>query len=200
MKSLKNALAALVMLAAGLAFAGPSLAQATASPQLATQVAHELFTAMDMADLIRQGAMSNAGALDAFGKIRPEWRQMMTQSMDEAVARNQPNMEAVMGHAFAKTMTNEELSAALIVFRDPQARAVFAAAARHQAAPGDLAHPCAAECMRAMSSSAGRGFMTKMGTAFGPEMQSEMIAAIVPDMFIIFGENAKASEAKRAAP
>jgi hypothetical protein len=62
------------------------------------------------------------------------------------------------------------------------------------------ASSCAPACMRAMTSPAGRGFVSKMGAAFGKDAEHEMVAAIVPDLLIRFGEKAKAAEAKRAAP
>jgi hypothetical protein len=200
MKQLRNGLAALAVLVAGLGVAGASRAQGAESQGMALQVAHELMTVMDVGDLIRQGALANGGALDAFAKVRPEWKTLMLDSLTEVANRDAPAMEAVVGRSLAKSMTAEELTAALTVFRDPQARAVFAAYAHHQTPTGDASRPCSAECMRAMTSPGGRGFMRKMPAVFGPELQADLAAAIVPDMFITFGEKAKASEAKRAAP
>jgi hypothetical protein len=196
MSPFKTSLAA-IALAGALALGGAARAQDADSVRIATQVAHQMFTAMDFADLIRQGAMANTGALDAFAKFRPEWKALIIQAMDEAVAKDTPQMEAMFGAHLAKSMSKDELSAALVVFRDPQARAAIGAYAHHQTPQGDAAKPCAAECLRAMASPAGRSFMTKLQTAFGADMQADMVAAIVPDMFILFGQKAKAAEAKR---
>jgi len=191
------ALAAAAAVSANLALAGAGLAQPGPSDQLGRQVAHELFTAVNMAGLIRQGALNNSAGLEAFGKIRPEWKPLMLEAMDETVSEDQPALEGVLGRAMAKTMTADELSAGLTVFRDPQARTAIAAAARHE----NVGAPtCSQECLHAMGSPAGMGFMRKMQTAFGPEAQTEMMAVVVPDMFIRFGQKAKAAEAKRSQP
>jgi hypothetical protein len=188
------------LLAAALAL-GLCVASAHAQPadtaQLGTEVAHELFTAVNMSELMRQGALSNASAFDAFSKVRPEWKPLMLEAIDETVVQDRPVLETVLGRAFAKSMTAEELTAGLTVFRDPQARAAIAAATRHEST--GAAPNCSRECMRAMSSPAGARFLRKMQTAMGPELQSDIVAAMVPDLFIRFGEKAKAAEAKRAA-
>jgi hypothetical protein len=197
MRLSKLALAAAAVLSLDLAFAGPGLAQPAPSDQLGRQVAHELFTAVNMPALVRQGALSNSSGLEAFAKVRPEWKPLIVEALDETVTEDQPALEGVLGRALAKTMTADELAAGLTVFRDPQARAAIAAATRHEnvGAPS-----CSQDCLRAMGTPAGMGFMQKMRTAFGPEAQAEMMAVVVPDMFIRFGQKAKAAEAKRAQP
>ncbi|MDB5418402.1 MAG: hypothetical protein JWP50_1821 [Phenylobacterium sp.] len=193
----KLTLAAIAALSVNLAPSGAALAQPTDTEALGRQVAHELFTAVNMDDLIRQGFSASNG-LDAFSKVRPEWKALLLQAMDEAVARDEPGLEDLLGRSLAKGMTAEELSAGLTVFRDPQARAAIAAASRHEPAPAT--QTCGAACMRAIGSPAGRGFMVKMQKAFGAEVQTEMIALVAPDVFIRFGEKAKAAEAKRPRP
>lgn len=198
MNAPRLATAAVLALGLNLAAAGLGLAQPAATDALGRQVAHELLSAVDMVDLVKQGAMSNAGAFDAFGKVRPEWKALMLEAIDEAVTQDAPGIEALLGRALAKSMSADELNAGLVVFRDPQARAAIAAASRHQ--PVASSASCSSECLRAMNSPAGRGFLQKMGAAFGPQAQTDMIALVVPDMFIRFGEKAKAAEARRSAP
>ena len=188
---------AVMAVSLNLAAAGLGLAQ-PAPDALGQQVAHEMLAAVDMVDLVKQGAVHNAAAFDAFGKVRPEWKALMLEAIDEAVTQDTPEIEALLGRALARSMTADELNAGLIFFRDPQARAAIAAASRHQ--PVASAGSCSPECMRAMNSPAGRGFMQKMGVALGPQAQADMIALVVPDMLIRFGEKAKAAEARRVAP
>jgi len=194
----------LVTILFALAFVGATpmaaAAQTSDTQRAALAAAHEMFTAVAAADLIREGAMRNNAGLAAFDTIRPEWKTLMAEAMDEAVARDLPGMEALLARSMARTMSTDELNAGLVVFRDPRARAVFAAMAHHQSPPNGFAEPCAAECMRAMASPAGRGFMAKMQTAFNKDVQGEMIALLIPDVMIIFGEKAKAAEARRTAP
>jgi hypothetical protein len=162
------------------------------------RLAHALFSAVDMAGLVREGVAQDAGALTAFEKIRPAWKGMFLDAVQEAILKDQAGMEMAMARVFARDFSDEELSAALTVFSDPQAKLALAAAARHQPPP-NAAAPCAQACARAMNSPAGRSFLTKFSKAFsGPELRSEMMAAVVPDLFIIFGEKAKAAEAKSA--
>jgi hypothetical protein len=192
-------LLAIALLALSLDLAAANLSAAQTPADLAPRVAHEIFGAVGLGELIREGALKNGESLAAFEKVRPGWKALFLQAMDEAVTRDQPAMEAVMARAFAKDFSTEELTAALTVFSDPQARMGIAAAARHMPPPVGAA-ACSAACMRAMGSPAGRSFMGKFSTVFGPEAQGEMVAVVVPDLFIIFGQKAKADEAKRAAP
>ena len=189
-------------LAAALAAVYLSLAASAVAAQppsdTGMRVAHALFSAVDMASLVREGALQNAGALTAFEKVRPAWKGMFLDAAQEAIVKDQAGMEMAMARVFARDFSDEELSAALTVFSDPQAKLALAAAARHQPLP-NAAAPCAQACVRAMNSPAGRSFLAKFSKAFsGPELQSEMMAAVVPDLFIIFGEKAKAAEAKGA--
>jgi hypothetical protein len=180
-----------------LSLAAPAAAQSPNDTGM--RVAHALFSAVDMAGLVREGAVQNAAALTAFEKIRPAWKGMFLDAVQEAILKDQAGMETAMARTFARDFSDEELSAALTVFSDPQAKLALAAAARHQPLPKG-ASACSQACMRAMNSPAGRSFLTKFSKAFsGPELQSEMMAAVVPDLFIIFGEKAKAAEAKSAA-
>jgi hypothetical protein len=180
-----------------LSLAGPAAAQA--SKDSGRQVAHALFSGLNMPELVRDGAMQNANALAAFEKIRPAWKGLFLDALQEAIAKDQPEMEAALARVFERDFSEDELSAALSVFSDPQAQLAIAAAARHQPAP-NAATTCSRACLRAISSPAGQRFLTKFSKAFsGPEMQSEMMAAVAPDLFIIFGEKAKAAEARETA-
>jgi len=188
----------LAALAAGVVFAGAASAQSPTVRPLDRQVAHEMFTAFDMADLLKTAA-SHATGFDQFEKARPGWKALMIESVDEVVVKDQQALEDVLARSLSKTMKEDELTAALTVFSDPQARLMIAASARHETLPSG-GTPCSQACVRAMSSPAGRAFLTKINGVVGPSAEQDFVAALVPDLFITFGEKAKAAEAKRAAP
>lgn len=170
---------------------------AEASEELGVKVAHDLFSALNMPELIRDATLKNSQGLAEFAKVRPEWKPLVADAMQEALAKDTPQIERITGRAFARTFTTDELSAAEAIFSDPQAQAALGAISRH--GPPPSGSTCSQACMRAMNSPAGRGFMTKLKSALDQNLKEELIATILPDFFIAFGEKAKAAETKRAA-
>lgn len=172
-------------------------AAAETMEDLGVKVAHELYAAVSMPDLIQEGALKNTQGLAGLAQVRPEWKPLFAEAMRDALTKDQPEIERATGRAFARTFSNDELSAALVVFSDPQAQASLAAISRHESPPNT--GMCGGACMRALNSPAGRGFMTKLRTALDEDLRQELIATILPDFLIAFGEKAKAAEAKRAS-
>ena len=194
----------IALLGAALTAALPvtALAQTPEQEKLGVALSHEIFQAVDIKTGIAAGAATALAKEDFLQGARPEWSRLLVEALNEEVEQDGPAMEAVLGHTLAKRFTAEEMSAGLVVLRDPAMRAIMGAASRHQPTPPASNPPCGRDCMTAMASPAGRAFMTKfsdLGAVMDKKFQGELIAVIAPGMFIRFGQKAQASERARAA-
>lgn len=194
------------MVAAGLlgalTTAPPALAQSAEQEQVAMQVTHILMDAIDFKSQIAGGAEKALAGMD-FTKVRPEWRPLMLDAFREELDADQPQIEAIMAHAIAKGFTTDELKAGLVVLNAPEMRAVLKAVARHEPTPPPANPPCAPECVTAITSPAGRAFAAKaanISNLLNEDLQKKVVVAIVPGVFVRFGEKARAYDRTHPLP
>ena len=205
--AIRTASAALAVAFGVLAGAAPAAAQAPAQSQtqappdqvrLGVQFADQLLSIIDLdALLAKQMTTTFAGPDGEIFKIEPKWRDYFLEGMSEEFKADHAAIVTILGRAFAKAFTADELKAGILVFRDPVMPRVMKALVAGQPAPTD-AKPQAAT-LQAMGSPAGQSFLAKF-SKIGPIMdgaKSDFIHVLIPGFFQRFGDKAMALERQR---
>lgn len=192
---------AFAALTAALVVGPEARAQArSAGDAAARTVAHQIISAGNLTEMIMEGAQRSSGELAGLGKIRPEWPQMIMDSVREEVTADGPTFEAILARTFSKAFTAEELEAGAVILSDPALQAVLAAGARHETPPPPRNPPCGSDCVRALGSPPGRAFFAKMKNVqslLGPDVVNDFAAAVLPGAMTRFGARAAAAERAR---
>ncbi len=203
--SLKMGAAALSVALGLLASAPPASAQASAATQpsaeqvrLGIQFSEQMLSAMDLKTLLAKSMTASLGGQDGeFLKIEPKWQDFFVEAMAEEFQADHAAIVTVMGRAFAKNLTADELQVGLTVFRDPAMPVVMRAMTTGQSPPAGLTlQPATAQ---AMATPAGRSFSAKFAN-LAPTLagsKSDLVRVLVPGFFQRFGDKAAALERQR---
>jgi hypothetical protein len=191
----------------GLAAAQPALAQAQAPAQaqaspeqvrLGIQFADQMLNVIDLNALMaKQMATTFAGKDGEIFNIEPKWRDMFLEGMTEEFKADHAAIVTVLGRAFAKAFTTDELKVGLALFSDPVMPRVMKALLAGQPVPAD-AKPQTAT-LQLIGSPAGQTFLAKFGN-LGPIMdgaKSDFVHVLVPGFFQRFGDKAMVLERQR---
>jgi len=196
------ALAAAVGLLAGAPQASAQ-APAQAPPpaeqvQLGIQFAEAMLGAMDLnAIMAKQMTSSFAGPDAELFKIEPKWQDFVVEAMSDELKADHAAIVTVMGRAFAKTFTADELKVGQVVFRDPAMLTVMKALQAGQPAPAGVNLQPAT--IQAMSTPAGRSLSAKFSN-IGPILDAtkrDFARVLLPGFLQRFGEKAVALERQR---
>jgi hypothetical protein len=183
----------------------PAAAQAPApsqaSPeqvQLGIQFADQLLNIIDL-DALLAKEMTNtfAGSNGEIFKIEPRWRDFFLEGMSEEFKADHAAIITILGRAFAKNFTADEMKAGILVFRDPVMPRVVRALMAGQPAPTDAKLQTAT--LQAMGTPAGQSFLAKFSN-IGPIMdgaKNDFIRVLIPGFFQRFGDKAMALERQR---
>ena len=185
-------------LAGAMALVSPAAAQAIADDQLGARFAHDIFGGMNMRAVFEKQMAAQTAGLNAFA-VRPGWPDLFRQAIIDELESDMPVIERIVGRSFNQGFTPDELRAGISLFEGDQSAelmADFKAASEGQKpAPPS---PALNRALGKMSQTpAGRGFMQKLGKMgdMVTSAKSDMVAAVMPGVFIRFGEKARAAEA-----
>jgi hypothetical protein len=175
--------------------------QAPPSPEqvrLGVQFAGQMLDVIDLNALMaKQMATTFAGQDGEIFKIEPKWRDLFLEGMTEEFKADHAAIVTVLGRAFAKAFTADELKVGVTLFSDPVMPRVMKALMAGQPAPAD-AKPQTAT-LQAMGTPAGRSFLAKFSN-LGPIMdqaKSDFVHVLVPGFFQRFGDKAMVLERQR---
>ena len=199
--SIRSAAAALAVAFGLLASASSASAQAPPSPeqlQLGMQFSEQMLAVMDLKALMAKSMTDSLGGANGeFLKIEPKWQDFFVDAMTEEFKADHLAIVTVMGRAFARSLTADELKVGIAVFRDPAMPVVMKAQAAGQPPPAGLTLQPAT--VQAMATPAGRSFATKFAT-LAPTMagsKDDLIHVLIPGFFQRFGDKAVALERQR---
>ena len=197
----------LAVIAASLWLAGLSPALAAPpgpdSPQDdATAVAHAVFKSVDLPTMLSEGIRANFDSA-SLQMPRPEWNALFRQALVDELPRHMPELEALFGKAIAVRYDSRELHAGAVFLNSPLGQRLLAlgmAKFSGRAAPA-LSPAEIAQVKTASRNPDLEHFMSKFADAvtFPPSLTQDYLALVVPDVFINFGQAAKAAEARRGA-
>lgn len=190
----------LTSLALALVFAaGAARAQTAEAEARGRQIAHSLIEAVDFDKAVIQSAKQSMGGTVDFGvKSRPEWSHYLVDALSEEVQHNGTLFEGLLGHALAKTLTEPELKAGVVIVADRAFQAKMAQDAGG-AAPSTLAPSRDTE--RVIRTPAGKAFLSrleKLDAVINP-LIDDFAAAIMPGMLRRFADKVEAGERARQA-
>jgi hypothetical protein len=185
--------------------APPASAQAPASAppspeqlQLGVQFSEQMLAVMDLKALMAKSMTDSLGGPNGdLLKIEPKWQDFFVDAMTEEFTADHAAIVTVMGRAFARNLTADELKVGIAVFRDPAMPVVMKAQAAGQPPPTGLA--LQPETLQAMATPAGRSFVTKFAP-LAPTMagsRDDLIHVLIPGFFKRFGDKAVALERQR---
>jgi hypothetical protein len=184
-------------LALGLA---PQIAHAQGANPDAQKIIHSMFGAIDMNAALKRGVTSAASSFDELTKIRPAWGPMVIDTLQAEFAADLPQIEDLYARRLAAKMSPAELQAGARIMSDPGMIAQITASANHAPQPGLT---LSKETMRELQTPGGRTFMQKVGQldqTFGPDVNSDLIALVIPKWLQRFGAAAEAAERARPQP
>lgn len=181
-------------------FAGTSAAHSAvpAKPsqmELAIDVSREIMSTIDLKGAV-EASLTKSENAEMFN-LQPEWRPMLVDAFREQLERDEDLILTLLGRELASKFSPEELSAGRVILGDPSVRATIRRAANGE--PPKAMAPPSKDTGRVLSSSAGMSFMKKFADSdqLLDVFQRQMIIAVMPGIFRIFGEQAEALEAKR---
>ena len=160
----------------------------------AAQLAHMIFVETDV-----RGRMAKAMASEFVESdvSRPQWRDLMEQSIREAFTADQPQLELIVGKDMAKHYTKEELAAATAFLRTAGGRAYFHKAMNTPNGKYFVVPPGSETAYRRLlAAPGGRSFLAKVqksGSVIDP-VSNDLSVVFVPTVFKIFGQKAAALE------
>lgn len=171
---------------------------AAETQRLGEDLARTLFEAANFKTLVSGKMLETSGTFDDLD-IRPEWPQLMKDSITEEIEHDMPAIYRMFGKGFAKTMSVEEMQAGLIIFRDPALAEVIAAAAAGRPAPKTA--KVGKEATKASETRAGRSFLEKLSNieTMMDGLENDFAAELLPGIFRRFADKAEALEATRPA-
>ncbi len=196
-------LAAAGCVLAGLAGTPARSAPVSANAQRdATAVTHAIFQAVDMQSVV---LASIQGTFDEsrMQMPRPEWNPLFKQAMLAELVRHMPDMEASFGRTMAGSYSESELRAGAAFLASPiglrlmsMLKAKTSGQTVAELTPGEQA-----TLQQAARDPELARFMDKFGKGLQipSSVTQDFVALILPDVFIRFGEAAKAAETRRAA-
>jgi hypothetical protein len=203
--SIRAGAAAFVVAIGLLAGAPPVSAQSSAQTppsaeqvRLGIQFSEEMLGAMDLDTLFAKSMTASMGGSGGeLLKIEPKWQDMFVEAMTDEFKADHAAIVTVMGRAFARNFTADELKVGVAVFRDPAMPVLMKALAAGQPAPTGLTlQPASAQ---AMATPAGQSFVSKFG-AQAPTLagsKDDLIHVLLPGFFKRFGDKAIALERQR---
>lgn len=130
-------------------------------------------------------------------KARPGWSKLFAEAMSEEFEHDSDKLVHVFGVAFGKAFTDAELKVGIESFKDPAIREIFKAGAEGREADKNL-QPTS-KTMKLISSPAGKSFFEKLSSlekVMG-DVESDLVAEILPGAFRRFADKADAAEAAR---
>lgn len=163
--------------------------------ELAIDVSREIMSAIDIKGVI-EANLTTSDTAQMFS-LQPEWKPMLIDAFREQLDRDEDLILTLLGRDLASKFSSEELSAGRIILGDPSVRTTIRGAANGEPSKS-MARP-SKEAERVLRSSAGMSFMNKLAASdqFLDVFQKQMIIAVTPGIFRIFGERAEALETKR---
>jgi hypothetical protein len=166
--------------------------------RLGVQFSEQMLSVMDLNALFAKSmTASMGGAGGDLLKIEPKWQDFFVEAMTDEFKADHAAIVTVMGRAFARSLTADELKVGVLVFRDPAMATVMKALAAGQPPPSGLTLQPATN--QAMATPAGQSFVSKFGS-LAPTMagsKDELIHVLLPGFFQRFGEKAAALERQR---
>ncbi len=195
-RSVFQGLAALSFIAA-LSLASPVRAATPEGQALGLEIGSILLEAANFKAVIAKSMTEESGSMGDFN-FRPDWKQLLVDSMIEETEHDIPALKRLFGKAFADNLTVEELRAGVVIMRDPAMQAAIAAGASNRPAP--TTRPLRAT-EKVINSPAGRAFLERLShfDTLMSGLENDFIAEIIPGAFRRFADKAEASEAARAA-
>jgi hypothetical protein len=166
--------------------------------RLGVQFSEQMLSVMDLNTLFAKSmTASMGGAGGDLLKIEPKWQGFFVEAMTDEFKADHAAIVTVMGRAFARSFTADELKVGVAVFRDPAMPTVMKAIAAGQPPPTGLnLLPATGQIM---TTPAGQSFVTKFAQ-LAPTMagsKDELIHVLLPGFFQRFGEKAAALERQR---
>lgn len=195
-RSVFQGLAALSFIAA-LSLASPVRAATPEGEALGLEIGSTLLDAADFKSVIARAMTEESASMGDFS-FRPEWKQLLVDSMIEETEHDIPALKRLFGKSFADNLTVEELRAGVTIMRDPAMQAAIAAAAADRPTP--TTRPQRAT-EKVINSPAGRAFLDRLShlDSLMGGLENDFIAEIIPGAFRRFADKAEASEAARNA-
>ena len=143
---LKLGAAALAVAVGLLAGTPPASAQASAQTppsaeqvRLGVQFSEQMLGAVDLNALLAKSMTASMGGPGGeFLRIEPKWQDFFVEAMTEEFRADHAAIVTVMGRAFARNFTADELKVGLTLFRDPVMPVVMKALAAGQPPPTGL--------------------------------------------------------------
>jgi hypothetical protein len=198
LKAVAAALAVTFGLLAGATSASAQTPPSAEQLQLGAQFSEQMLADMDLKALMAKSMTDSLGGPSGdLLKIEPKWQDFFVDAMTEEFKADHAAIVAVMGRAFASSLTADELKVGLAVFRDPAMPVVMKAQAAGQPPPAGLNLQPAT--LQAMATPAGRSFATKFAT-LAPTMagsKDDLVHILIPGFFQRFGDKAVALERQR---
>ncbi len=172
---------------------GERAASASAEAEsLRVQIAHLLFSAMDMKALLTQ-EMQTGGELADFAKVRPNWPRFMAEAAAEEMDVKMPQIEALVGHAMARYFTVEEMRAGVVIMGDAEMQGYIRRRSADDSESLNM-KALAPATRKTMNSGSGMAFLRKFGNidvVLDP-ITGELGAIIIPGVFRRFADKADA--------
>jgi len=182
---------------AALGLASPVRAATPEAEALGQEIGSILLEAADFKTVISKAMTEESASMGEFN-FRPNWKQLLVDSMVEETEHDMPALKRLFGQSFADNLTVEQLRAGVVIMRDPAMQQAIAAGAAGRPAP--TTRP-SRQTEKVINSPAGRGFLEKLGhlDTVMAGMENDFIAEFIPGAFRRFADKAEAAEAARAA-
>lgn len=182
---------------AALGLASPVRAATPEGEALGQEIGSILLEAADFKAVISKAMTEESASMGDFN-FRPNWKQLLIDSMIEETDHDMPALKRLFGRSFANNMTIEQLRAGVVIMRDPAMQQAIAAGASGRPAP--TTRP-ARQTEKVINSPAGQGFLEKLGhlDTVMSGLENDFIAEIIPGAFRRFADKAEAAEAARTA-
>jgi hypothetical protein len=169
---------------------------------LAQEMVRLLFSEVDFTDIVQREMVRDTSKLFDDVPGRPEWPRLMRESMLEEADAMKPLMSRLLGKAFARYFTPEELRVGVAFLRGPAgpelAAMVAASAANKPSKP--LSNTVMREMGKLAKTPAGRAWAEKFGDLdkVMDGATNDFVATIFLDVMRRFIAKAEAAEAQLA--
>ena len=180
-----------------LSLASPARAATPEAEALGQEIGSIVLDATDFKTVITKAMTEESASMGSFN-FRPNWKQLLVDSMVEETEHDMPALKRLFGDAFADGFTVEELRAGVVIMRDPAMQVAIAAGAANRPAPS--MQPARAT-QKVINSPAGRAFLERLShlDTLMAGLENDFVAEIIPGAFRRFGDKAEVAEAARAA-
>jgi hypothetical protein len=177
----------------------PAAAQPTAEQvRLGVEFSEQMLGVMDLKALFAKSMTAPLGGSGGeMLRIEPKWQDFFVEAMTDEFRADHAAIVAVMGRAFARTFTADELKVGVSIFRDPAMSVVMKALAAGQPPPTALSLQPSTNQL--MATPAGRSFVAKFGAQSSTLAGSkdDLVRVLMPGFFQRFGDKAMALERQR---